>query len=345
MTTKPLLKALQGERLDTPPIWLMRQAGRYLPEYRAIRAKARDFLDFCYTPELAAEATLQPIQRFGLDGAIMFSDILVIPDALGRTVQFVEGKGPVLEPLDGADAVARLSADRIEVHLAPVYDGLRAVAKALPGETTLIGFAGAPWTIATYMVEGGSSKEFARAKAWAYGDPGGFARLIDMLVDGVSRHLVAQVAAGAEALQVFDSWAGVLPEDAFWRWSIAPIAEIVRRVKEACPGVPVIGFPNRAGVMYRAFVEETGVDAVSIDTMVPCAWAAKELQPRSCVQGNLDPILLATGGEPMRTAARNICRQLSAGPHVFNLGHGVLPWTPPDHVADLVACVRHGASS
>lgn len=340
MTIKPLIEALQGKHLKVPPVWLMRQAGRYLPEYRKTRSGARDFLNFCYTPELAVEATLQPIRRFAMDGAIIFSDILVIPDALGQEVAFVEGKGPVLVPLESPESVNGLSLEPMPQHLQPVYEALSAVKGELPPETTLIGFAGAPWTIATYMIEGGSSKDFARAKSWAYGDPNGFARLINLLVDAISNHLIAQVSAGAEVLQIFDSWAGVLPEAAFRQWTIKPIKEIIARVKAVHPDVPIIGFPNRAGVMYAAFSTETGVDAVSIDASVPLGWAASELQSQVTVQGNLDPIALLTGGSALKDAADTILSGLKNGAHVFNLGHGVLPPTPPDHVAQLVDHLR-----
>jgi uroporphyrinogen decarboxylase len=340
VTIKPLIKALQGTRLDVPPIWLMRQAGRYLPEYRKTRSGARDFLNFCYTPELAVEATLQPIRRFAMDGAIIFSDILVIPDALGQEVAFVEGKGPVLAPLEGPESVSKLSLESLSQHLQPVYEALSAVRGELPAQTTLIGFAGAPWTIATYMIEGGSSKDFARAKSWIYADPNGFAQLVDLLVDAISKHLIAQVTAGAEVLQIFDSWAGVLPEGAFRQWTIEPIKKIINQVKAVYPDVPIIGFPNRAGVMYRAFATETGVNAVSIDASVPLGWAADELQSQVTVQGNLDPIALLTGGSALRDGVLTILEGMKKGPHVFNLGHGVLPPTPPDHVAQLVDYVR-----
>ncbi len=322
----------------------MRQAGRYLPEYRALRAQARDFLDFCATPALAAEATLQPVRRFGMDGAIVFSDILVIPDALGQAVSFVEGQGPVLEKLADDDGIARLSNAGLAERLAPAYEALRLVRAELPARCTLIGFAGAPWTLATYMIEGGSSRDFARVKGWSWRAPESFAKLIGLLADAITEHLLAQIAAGAEAVQIFDSWAGVLPEDAFAAWSVAPIARIVERVKVRYPEVPVIGFPNRAGVLYERFARETGVDAVSIDSSVPPGWAGQNLQPLACVQGNLDPALLVAGGPPMTEAARRIRAALADGPHVFNLGHGVLPATPPEHVAALVACVRDGGA-
>jgi uroporphyrinogen decarboxylase len=340
MTGKPLIEALKGETMEVPPIWLMRQAGRYLPEYRELRARARDFLDFCYTPELAVEATLQPVRRFGLDGAIIFSDILVVADALGQKVGFVEGKGPVLEALDGTAAVGRLSLEGLPKRLAPVYDAIAGVKGELLPATALIGFCGAPWTLATYMIEGGSSRDFARAKAWAYGDPEGFHALIDLLIDALSAHLVAQVKAGAEALQIFDSWAGALPDAAFWEWSINPIKAIVERVKASCPNVPIVGFPKGVGILYEPFARETGVDAVSIDHSVPCDWAARALQTTVTVQGNLDPMMLVVGGKALEDAAIRICARLHRGPFVFNLGHGVLPQTPPDNVQRLVDCIR-----
>ncbi|MGE0650177.1 MAG: uroporphyrinogen decarboxylase [Alphaproteobacteria bacterium] len=340
MTNKPLIEALEGETMEVPPIWLMRQAGRYLPEYRELRARARNFLDFCYTPELAVAATLQPIRRFGMDGAIVFSDILVVPDALGQKVGFVEGKGPVLEALDNVDAVGRLSLEALPERLAPVYAAISGVKEELPPATTLIGFCGAPWTLATYMIEGGSSRDFARTKTWAYGDPEGFRVLIDLLVDALTAHLIAQVKAGAEVLQIFDSWAGALPDAAFWEWSIKPIKTIVERVKAACPDVPIIGFPKSVGILYEPFARETGVDAVSIDASVPCDWAARALQTTVTVQGNLDPMMLVVGGKALEDAAISICARLHQGPFVFNLGHGVLPQTPPDNVQRLVDCVR-----
>lgn len=340
MTEKLLIRALNGEVNTVPPIWLMRQAGRYLPEYREVRSKAADFMAFCYTPELAVEATLQPIRRFGLDAAIIFSDILVVPDALGQNVGFVEGKGPVLDALAKPSDIDRLRLEGVVDRLGPVYEAIAGVKRDLPAGTALIGFCGAPWTLATYMIEGGSSRDFAKVKRWAYGDPTSFARLVEILVEGCARHLIAQVKAGAEVLQIFDSWAGVLPDTAFWQWSIKPIKAITEKVKAACPGIPVIGFPKSAGVLYEPFARETGVDAVSIDPSVPCDWAARALQRNVTVQGNLDPIMLLTGGEAMETAARAICAKLNQGPFVFNLGHGIVPATPPDHVARLVDCVR-----
>ncbi|NNG05412.1 MAG: uroporphyrinogen decarboxylase [Inquilinus sp.] len=331
---------LAGEVLHPPPIWLMRQAGRYLPEYREIRAKAKNFLNFCFRPELAIEATLQPIRRYGFDAAILFSDIMVVPHALGQKVWFEEGVGPRLEPVTAADQLDRLSFDGFERVLGPVYQTVAGIARELDETTALIGFAGAPWTVASYMVEGGGSRDFAKAKAWAYGDPEGFQRLIDLLVEATAGYLSAQVEAGAEALQLFDSWAGALPEQALRRWCLAPAAEIVRRVKQQHPGVPIILFPRGAGLLYRDFARESGADALSLDTTVPLAWARDEVQSKVAVQGNLDPILLVTGGEALRRGAGDILETLGRGRFVFNLGAGIIPEADPQHVADLVELVR-----
>jgi len=318
----------------------MRQAGRYLPEYREVRSRVSGFLELCYTPELAVEVTLQPIRRYGFDAAILFSDILVVPDALGQPVRFVEGEGPRLEPVRSAEEVARLEPDRLHEHLAPVYETVRRLRRELPPEVALIGFAGAPWTVATYMVEGGSSRDFARVRGWGVAEPVGFGALIRLVTEATIEYLVKQVEAGAEALQLFDSWAGVLSEDEFGRWAIEPMRQIVDAVKARCPGVPIIGFPRGAGVMYARYVEEAGIDAVSLDSSVPLRWAAETLQPRVTVQGNLDPLLLLSGGEPMKRGARRILEELGGGPMVFNLGHGVIKETPPEHVAELLEIVR-----
>ncbi|HEX9809064.1 MAG TPA: uroporphyrinogen decarboxylase [Alphaproteobacteria bacterium] len=339
-TRKPLIEALRGERGAPPPVWLMRQAGRYLPEYRELRAKAGGFLRFCYTPELAVEATLQPIRRFAMDGAILFSDILVVADALGRKVGFVEGRGPVLEPLSGDDEIRELSLGRLDERLAPVWQAASETRARLPAHVALIGFVGAPWTLACYVIEGAASRDFARARAFAHGNPEAFGRLLGILGEAAARHAIAQIEAGADAIQIFDSWAGCLPEDGLRRWSLAPIAEIARRIKAAHPEVPVIAFPRGAGAMYEAYAAEAGLDALSIDTAVPLAWAADRLQARAVLQGNLDPALVTVGGEPMTRAARRILEVLGHGPLVFNLGHGVLPETPPGHVAALVETVR-----
>ena len=342
---KPLLSALRGERQATPPLWLMRQAGRYLPEYRRLRAKAENFIEFCHTPELAAEATLQPLRRFPLDAAILFSDILVVPHALGQSVWFEEGSGPRLEPISGRRDLSGLELAGLGERLAAVYQTVSRVRTALTAEgkhhTTLIGFAGAPWTVATYMVEGGSSRDFARTKAWAYGDPDGFQALIDLLVEATAEHLIRQVTAGAEVVQLFDSWAGVLPETHFERWVTAPTCAIVARLKTCCPSVPIIGFPRGAGPMYRSYRVDTGVDVLGLDTSVPLDWAAQELQRLGPVQGNLDPHLLVAGGAALEAEVRRILEAFADRPFVFNLGHGISPETSPDNVAALARLV-HG---
>ncbi len=338
-----MLAALGGHRADRPPFWLMRQAGRYLPEYRALRQDAANFLDFCLSPERAAAATLQPIERFGMDGAIVFSDILVVPHGLGRMVGFRDGEGPVLEPLRTREEAEVLQCDGIVERLRPVYETVERVATVLPVETTLIGFAGGPWTVATYMVEGGTSRDFSHVKRWALGDPEGFGLLIDRLVEATIAHLSAQIAAGAEAVQLFDSWAGVLPEPAFRRFVIAPTRRIVAALRSLHPDVPVIGFPRGAGLMYRAYVVETGVSAVGLDTTVPCSVAQRTLQNLVPVQGNLDPQALVVGGAAMEEAVAAIVGALKDGPFVFNLGHGVVPETPVANVARLAELLRRGS--
>lgn len=340
MPAKKLLRVLGGECTSPPPIWLMRQAGRYLPEYMKVRSEAGDFLSLCYTPDLATEVTLQPIRRFGFDAAIIFSDILVIPDALGQDVRFEEGEGPVLQPVRSAEALAKLTTNGAIERLAPVYQAVRQVSAALPDDVALIGFAGAPWTVATYMVEGGSSRDFSIVKGWAMSDADGFQKLIDILVDTTSEHLLAQVSAGADALQVFDTWASALPEREFQRWCVEPVKEIIRRVQDQAPDVPIIGFPRGVGVQYGMYAKETGVSAVSIDSSVPLSWAVNELQSICAVQGNLDPVMLMTGGEPMIKACRDIVSALGQKPFVFNLGHGIIRTTPPENVSALVEAVR-----
>ena len=342
---KPVLRALAGEILAVPPIWLMRQAGRYLREYRALRAQAPDFLSFCLTPELAAEATLQPIRRFGFDAAIVFADILVVPHALGQRVAFREGEGPVLTALSDERDVRGLRVDSVAEVTAPVRETLRQVRMALPRTVALIGFAGAPWTVATYMVEGGASRDFSRTKAWASGNPASFAELIDRLVSATTTYLIGQAEAGAEAIQLFDSWAGVLPEPEFRRWVIEPTRRIVHAVKRRHPGLPIIGFPRGAGPLYESYAAETGIDAVSLDSAITLDWARDHLQARHAVQGNLDPQLLLAGGSAMEDATRAIIAAFREGPFVFNLGHGIVPETPPEHVAHLVELVRGTAKA
>lgn len=323
----------------------MRQAGRYLPEYRELRRRTGSFLELCLTPELAVEATLQPIRRYGLDGAILFSDILVVPYALGQPLWFEEGAGPKLEPLrDPAEVHTRLDIAGLHTTLAPVYDTLRQARAALPAGTAMLGFAGAPWTVASYMVEGGSSRDFATAKRWAYADPAGFGGLIELLVEATAAYLQAQIEAGAEAVQIFDSWAGSLPAAEMRRWCLNPVREVIARVKARHPDVPVVVFPRGAGPVYEAFAAESGADALSLDTAVPVEWARDRLQPAVAVQGNLDPQHLVLGGAGMQRAIGEIVGALAGGPYVFNLGHGVVPQTPPAHVADLVAAVRDAAA-
>lgn len=337
---KRLLQALAQKPTDQIPIWLMRQAGRYLPEYKKVRAEAGSFLDLCYSPELAEEVTLQPIRRFGFDASILFSDILVVPDGLGQTVSFREGEGPVLDPVTTLDELAKLELARVVAHLAPVYETVRRLVKSLPAETTLIGFAGAPWTVATYMVGGKGSSDQGAAKAWAYRAPDEFQMLIDLLVDATILHLSAQIEAGVEVVQIFDTWAGSLPEPSFRRFVIEPVKKIVAALRERFPQIPVIGFPRGAGPLIIDYVRETGIQGVSFDTGLAASWVRDEVQPLVCVQGNLDPLLLVAGGSEMRAGASHILETLGKRPFIFNLGHGIVPQTPPEHVIELVEFVR-----
>ena len=333
-----LLDTLKGGRSERVPIWLMRQAGRYLPEYRELRAKAGGFLAMAYDSALASEVTLQPIRRFGFDGAILFSDILVIPHALGQKLWFETGEGPRLDPplLDGAWHALDAAAER----LAPIYETVRLTRAALSEDVTMLGFAGSPWTVATYMVAGQGSKDQHETRALAYRDPAAFASLIDVIERATVDYLIGQIDAGVEAVQLFDSWAGSLAPDQFERWVIAPNARIVSRLHEARPGVPVIGFPKGAGAKLPAYAHETGVDAVGVDETVDPLWAARELPAGMPVQGNLDPLLLLTGGEALETRILAILRCFSDRPHVFNLGHGIGQFTPIRHVDQLIAKVR-----
>lgn len=337
-----LLWSLDGQPSTPPPMWLMRQAGRYLPEYREVRSRVPSFLDLCLTPELAAEVTLQPLRRFPLDAGIVFSDILIVPYALGQNVQFVEGEGPKLEPVNDGAAIAKLNETGASGRLAPVYETVERVVAELPETVPLIGFCGAPWTVATYMVEGSGSKDQAGARALAYREPETFQRLIDLLVETSARYLIGQVMAGARALQIFDSWAGSLPEDGFARWCIAPTRAIVTRVKAEAPHVPIIGFPRGAGPLAERYVQETGVDAIGCDTSLPVAWIRDRLQSRLPVQGNLDPVLLMAGGPALETRVKMILETLGQGPFIFNLGHGILPETPIENVERLVSLVKAG---
>src|SRR5262245_6597610 len=319
----------------------MRQAGRYLPEYRAIREKASGFMEMCLTPEVAAEITLQPLRRFPLDAAILFSDILMVPYGLGQPVRFEEGVGPVLDPLKSAADLARLDESGFDNRVSPVMATIRQVRQSLAADKALFGFAGAPWTVASYMIEGGSSRDYERAKSWAYGNPDGFSRLIDILVNTTSRYLLAQIEAGVDAVQIFDSWAGALAAPELERWGRAPTAAIVKRIKARHPQLPVIVFPRGAGVSYASYAKNCDCDALSLDQSLPLEWAAQALQPHKVVQGNLDPILLVQGGAAMRDQAERILAKFGKGRFVFNLGHGIMQTTPPDHVAQLCEIV-HG---
>lgn len=339
-SSKSFLRALKGEAVDPPPLWLMRQAGRHLEEYRALRAKTKNFLEFCYSPDLATEATLQPIRRYGFDAAILFSDILVIPDALGQQVEFVVGEGPKLNPITTAEELKILDKSNIHDHLSPVYEAIKKIKNELPDETTLIGFAGAPWTVATYMVEGGGSKDYQKTRSLAYRSPETFSMFIDLLVDSTADYLIRQIDSGVEAVQIFDSWAGVLPPGQFEKWALEPAKEITRRVREVHPNIPVIGFPRGAGLQYVKYAQETGVDAVSLDSTVPLQWAAENIQPICTVQGNLDNLALLAGGETMEKEVGRILDAFSAKPFIFNLGHGILPETPVSHVERLCQLVR-----
>ena len=337
---KKLLSVLTGKTITPPPIWLMRQAGRHLEEYKRIRTRASDFLSFCYSPSLAAEATLQPIRRYNLDAAILFSDILVIPDALGQKVSFVENIGPQLNSIKTIDDIKSLSKHNFEIHLEPVYETIDLVKDQLPKETTLIGFSGAAWTLAAYMIEGGPSKSFSKTINWATEKPTEFQVLIDSLIIAISMHLNLQVKAGCEVVQIFDTWAGLLSSGQFERWVIEPTKKIIEIVKEQNPKLPIIGFPKGAGKNYKKFVSCTGIDAVSLDSDISLKWVKENLQQDCVVQGNLDNLVLVQGGECLDNNIDLILQILGEKPFVFNLGHGVLPQTPTSHVEQLINRVR-----
>ena len=342
MPTKPLLAALGGIRQSRPPVWLMRQAGRYLPEYRELRGGVRGFLDLCYTPDLAVEITLQPIRRYGFDAAILFSDILVVPDALGSEVRFIEGEGPQLTPLTCEADLARLGYARFDAHLAPIYETLRRLRLALPPEVALIGFSGAPWTLAAYMVEGSGSKEWLAPRRMARRQPALFGQLVALLTDAVIRYLLAQVEAGAEVLQLFDSWAGVLPEPELRRWCVEPTRKIVTALRTRHPDIPIIAFPRGIGAAYAAFATEVPVQGISLDTTVSVGWAARTLRrgPTLCLQGNLDPMALLADEPTLLAEAADIVAAYGDRAFIFNLGHGVIQETPPDSVARLVGYLK-----
>lgn len=340
--SRPLLvRALAGERTPRAPFWFMRQAGRYLPEYRALRQRSPDFVRFCLDPDLAAEVTLQPLRRFDMDAAILFADILLIPHALDVGLAFKEGEGPVLEPLVDDNDIARIERARHAVadRLAAVYETVARVRSALPADKALIGFAGSPWTVATYMVEGGGGHDFKRVRRMALSAPTMFARLIDVLVETTIAYLDRQIAAGADAIQLFDTWAGVLPASEFERWCIAPTARIVAGLRRLHPHIPLIGFPRGAGTGLADYAASTGVDALGLDAVVAPRWAAQNLPRSLCLQGNLDPLLLAAGGGAMDEAALEILGAWADRAFVFNLGHGITPDVPVAHVERLSSLV------
>ena len=337
---KPVLSALKGNRNTRVPLWYMRQAGRYLPEYRELRKEAGDFLTLCYSPELAIRASLQPLKRFDLDAAILFSDILVVPHALGRKVRYIEGEGPVLDALLDVSSLPNYDKEKFLFKLEPMFETIEGIVSNVSSTTTVIGFAGAPWTIATYMVEGRSSRDFSKTRAWAINDPTQFKILIDLLVDITADYLIAQLNAGADTLQIFDSWAGVLSETELVKWSLDTIMSILDRVRQAYPDVPVIVFPRGVGVAYLDYARKDEIACVSLDQSVPLKWVKEILQPRSVVQGNLDPMLLVEGKEKMFEEAERILSTLSEGSLIFNLGHGILPNTPTKNVAALTKFVH-----
>lgn len=339
--TKLLLRALAGETLPTPPIWMMRQAGRYLPEYRATRAQAGDFLSLCYNSELAAEVTLQPIRRYGFDAAILFADILLVPQALGADLWFVTGEGPRLSQIrSAADLDALKPAEAIHETLSPIYETVRILRRELPAETTLIGFAGAPWTVATYMVAGRGTPDQAPAHALKDADRGSFVRLIDLITEATITYLSRQIEAGAEVVKLFDSWAGSLKGQDFDDFAVEPARRIIAALKARHPDVPIIAFPREAGQRYIGFAKATGADCVALDNSVSAEWAASHVQVDGCIQGNLAPQHMVTGGPELVAEAQRITRAFRGGPHIFNLGHGITPDADPDNVARMIEAVR-----
>lgn len=339
---KALIAVLHGETKSSAPIWLMRQAGRYLPEYRELRAKTSGFLETCYTPSIAAEITLQPIRRFGFDAAILFSDILVVPDALGQKVSFESGGGPRLEPIEHPDDLGRL-ADVFDVEkLAPVFETIDRVKGALPADVAFIGFCGAPWTVASYMIAGQGTPDQAPARLFAYRHTEAFSRLIDTLVDASVAYLSRQIDAGVEVVQLFDSWAGVLPPAEFEKWVVSPLRRIIAALKGRRPDVPVIAFVRGAGTHLPDLAARLGADGLGLDTSMDPKWAVDHVPNRIALQGNLDPLVLVAGGDALDREIDSLLRSFEGRPHIFNLGHGILPETPLDHVSRLVERVRAG---
>ncbi len=343
MAETKLMRALRGEVHEVPPAWMMRQAGRYLPEYKATREKAGDFLSLCYTPELAAEVTLQPIRRFGFDAAILFADILLVPQALGMDLWFVTGEGPRLEPVDDHRKVALLKpAEDIHETLSPVYETVRILSRELPRDVPLIGFAGAPWTVATYMIAGRGTPDQGPAHAFKNADTAAFEMLMARVTDATIAYLSAQVEAGAQVVKIFDSWAGSLQGEDFVRYALEPAKKITAALKHRHPGLPVIAFPRGAGEKYADFHAATGADCVAIDQDTDAAWAAAHVQNGGCVQGNLNPAHMVTGGQALVDEVRRIREAFRGGPHVFNLGHGITPDADPDNVALMLETLREG---
>ncbi len=338
--TPSLLRALSGEAIWPPPVWLMRQAGRYLPEYRAVRAQAGGFIDLCMNPALATEVTLQPIRRFGFDASILFSDILMLPYALGQSLRYAEGEGPLLAPIHDAAGFAALQPGQVIERLAPVLEAVGRIRAGLPPEVALIGFAGSPWTVACYMVEGHGSKEFASVRGLAYRDPALFGALMDLLVEQTAAYLARQADAGADVVMLFDSWAGVLTAAQFRRYVIAPTKRIVATLRQTHPGLPVIGFPRLAGSLLAEYAEQTGVQAVGVDTGACPVLAAAAVPAHIAVQGNLDPLALVAGGEHLASGIATVLDAWRGRPAIFNLGHGIVPQTPPEHVTALMEAVR-----
>lgn len=335
----PVLAVLDGERTAIPPVWMMRQAGRYLPEYRALREQAGSFMKLCFNPEMAADVTLQPIRRFQFDVAILFSDILVIPHALGQTVTFEAGEGPRLSPLDTA-GIARLPAAADQAVLEPIYQTVRNVRAELSPDVGFFGFCGAPWTVATYMIAGHGTPDQAPARMFAYERPQAFQKLVDVLVDNSITYLVKQFEAGVDAVQLFDTWAGVLPPEEFARWCIAPAARIVEGVRAKVPNARIIGFPRGAGAKLGEYLDKVPVNALSIDWMADRQFVREQIQPRVAVQGNLDPLALLAGGDALNRAVDHVMADFGVGRFIFNLGHGILPSTPITHVEQMLARVR-----
>jgi uroporphyrinogen decarboxylase len=335
---KTILRALAGETLPTPPVWMMRQAGRYLPEYRATRAQAGDFLSLCYNPDLAAEVTLQPIRRYGFDAAILFADILLICQALGMKLWFAEGEGPRLEPITSTASLR--GAQDVHETLAPVYETVRILSRELPRETTLIGFAGAPWTVATYMIAGRGTRDQGPAHALKAADRAAFAAIIDLLTEATIEYLSAQVEAGAEVIKIFDSWAGSLKGADFQDFALEPARRIIAGLRARHPGLPIIAFPREAGEGYVGFARATGADCVAIDNSVSPEWAAAHVQVDGCVQGNLAPHHLVTGGDALAAETRRVVEAFAGGPHIFNLGHGITPDADPANVEVMLKAIR-----